>query len=253
MCSEPVIRAPCSGWASDVLAADRHQPGHLVLGERDLLAPELGQGEVGDLEVGGDASAVAGVITDMTKPPVGQVSALAAEGGRAWRLAARRSAPRPLETLPHGARGLAHAPLSRAAERRPSARRSPAPARDRRRAARPGRSTRDRPAARARSRARSSSARASPDGSSPPRWARSDRSVSAIRSFTRGWASESSRNTAANRPTSRAPSQPTSSLWSSSGSSCVKHGSFAFSLICVFQRYAIGVVRPAPITTGIVP
>ncbi len=33
------------------LAADGHQAGHLVLGEGDLLAAELGQGEIGDLEV----------------------------------------------------------------------------------------------------------------------------------------------------------------------------------------------------------
>ncbi len=52
MCSEPVIRAPRSGCASRVLGADRHQARHLVLGERDFLAPELREGEVGDLEVG---------------------------------------------------------------------------------------------------------------------------------------------------------------------------------------------------------
>ncbi|MDQ0935042.1 hypothetical protein QFZ49_004982 [Streptomyces turgidiscabies] len=33
------------------LPADRHQTGHLVLGKRDLLAAELGQREIGDLEV----------------------------------------------------------------------------------------------------------------------------------------------------------------------------------------------------------
>ena len=52
MCSEPVMRAPVSGWASAYSRADRHQAGHLVLGERDLLAAELGEREVGDLEVG---------------------------------------------------------------------------------------------------------------------------------------------------------------------------------------------------------
>ena len=35
-----------------VLLADRHEPRHLVLGELDLLAAELGEREVGDLEVG---------------------------------------------------------------------------------------------------------------------------------------------------------------------------------------------------------
>ena len=35
-----------------VLGAGGHQAGHLVLGQADLLAAELGQGQVGDLEVG---------------------------------------------------------------------------------------------------------------------------------------------------------------------------------------------------------
>ena len=52
MCSEPVMRAPFSGCASAYSRADRHQAGHLVLGEHDLLAAELGKREVGDLEVG---------------------------------------------------------------------------------------------------------------------------------------------------------------------------------------------------------
>ncbi len=39
------------GLGLGVLLADGHQAGHLVLGEGDLLAAELGQGEVGDLEV----------------------------------------------------------------------------------------------------------------------------------------------------------------------------------------------------------
>ena len=40
----------------------------------------------------------------------------------------------------------------------------------------------------------------------------------------------------AQRPARRAPSQPAISLWSASGSSCENAGSFAFSLIWVFQR-----------------
>lgn len=51
MCSEPVMRAPHERLRGGVLLADRHQTGHLVLGERDLLAAELREGEVGDLEV----------------------------------------------------------------------------------------------------------------------------------------------------------------------------------------------------------
>ena len=53
MCSEPMMRAPFSGWLGAVLLAHGHQAGHLVLGERDLLAAELGQRDVGDLVVGG--------------------------------------------------------------------------------------------------------------------------------------------------------------------------------------------------------
>ena len=53
MCSEPVMRAPFRGWASPYSRRRAISPGHLVLGERDLLAPEVGEGEVGDLEVGG--------------------------------------------------------------------------------------------------------------------------------------------------------------------------------------------------------
>ena len=50
MCSEPVMRAPASGWLARVLGPHGHEAGHLVLGQLDLLAAELGQGEVGHLE-----------------------------------------------------------------------------------------------------------------------------------------------------------------------------------------------------------
>ena len=53
MCSEPAIRAPASGWLGAELLAQRHQAGHLVLGEADLVAAELGEGQVGDLVVAG--------------------------------------------------------------------------------------------------------------------------------------------------------------------------------------------------------
>ncbi len=43
-----------------VLAPDRHQAGHLVLGELDLLAAELGKGEVGHLEVEAHAISLSG-------------------------------------------------------------------------------------------------------------------------------------------------------------------------------------------------
>ena len=43
MCSEPVMRAPLSGCCGAVLLAQRHEAGHLVLGEADLLAAEVGE------------------------------------------------------------------------------------------------------------------------------------------------------------------------------------------------------------------
>ena len=47
-------------------------------------------------------------------------------------------------------------------------------------------------------------------------------------------------------PVAGTPAQPQISLWSASGSSAKKAGSFAFSLIWVFQRWATGAVRSAP-------
>ena len=46
MCSEPVMRWPASGFFARVLRAHRHEAGHLLLGELDLLAAPLGEREV---------------------------------------------------------------------------------------------------------------------------------------------------------------------------------------------------------------
>ena len=43
MCSEPVTRTPASGLSVGVLAADRHQAGHFVLGDGDFFAAPVGQ------------------------------------------------------------------------------------------------------------------------------------------------------------------------------------------------------------------
>ena len=43
MWSEPVIRAPASGCEAPNSSRVGHQAGHLHLGERDLLAPEVGE------------------------------------------------------------------------------------------------------------------------------------------------------------------------------------------------------------------
>ena len=45
------MRAPLSGLRRAVLGAERHQPGHLALGDRDLLATPLRERDVLDLEV----------------------------------------------------------------------------------------------------------------------------------------------------------------------------------------------------------
>ena len=67
-----------------VLLAGRHQAGHLVLGELDLLAAEGGQGEVGDLEVAvGQVRGVVVVSSDLRE--VGR--------GGARRPAAARASP----------------------------------------------------------------------------------------------------------------------------------------------------------------
>ena len=51
MCSEPVMRAPRSGWFVGVLRAHGHEAGHLVLREADVVAPVLAEAEVGHCEV----------------------------------------------------------------------------------------------------------------------------------------------------------------------------------------------------------
>ena len=55
------------------------------------------------------------------------------------------------------------------------------------------------------------------------------------------------------RPSSRAASQPTTSLWSASGSADANAGSSAFSLNWHFQRYAARAGSSAPTITGTVP
>ena len=44
------MRAPASGWTRAELLAQRHEPGHLVLGETQLVAPGFGERQVADLE-----------------------------------------------------------------------------------------------------------------------------------------------------------------------------------------------------------
>ncbi len=51
MCSDPRDARTLQRQHLGVLAAQRHQAGHLVLGQPDLLTPEFGEGQIGDLEV----------------------------------------------------------------------------------------------------------------------------------------------------------------------------------------------------------
>ncbi len=46
MCRLPMMRAPASGFLPRVLLAQRHQAGHFLLGEAQLLAAELGERQV---------------------------------------------------------------------------------------------------------------------------------------------------------------------------------------------------------------
>ena len=52
MCSEPVTRTPLSGLLRRVFLADRHQPGHFLLGDLDLFAAPFGQADVFDFVIG---------------------------------------------------------------------------------------------------------------------------------------------------------------------------------------------------------
>ena len=48
MCSEPAMRAPLQRLRGGEFLANRHEPGHLGLGDGDFLAPPVGQVQVGD-------------------------------------------------------------------------------------------------------------------------------------------------------------------------------------------------------------
>ncbi len=113
------------------LGAHRHEAGHLVLGEADLVAAELGQGQVGDLEVvrGGDlrcgCHALLVAVRRGTaaargcRPAPGSVGGSAGERHEASMVRMRRRRPRTrpvCETrcrLSHGSRPLATTTPSR--------------------------------------------------------------------------------------------------------------------------------------------
>ena len=100
MCSEPMIRAPFSGCSAANSRRIAIRPGISCSASVISLRPKSASERSATLKSVSVATA-GGVITDMTKPPVDQVSALAAEEGRAWRIRARRSAPRPAPKVSH--------------------------------------------------------------------------------------------------------------------------------------------------------
>ena len=61
MCSEPTMLLALERLRLAELRAQRHQAGHLVLGQLDLLAAERGQRQVGNLEVADASPALSGV------------------------------------------------------------------------------------------------------------------------------------------------------------------------------------------------
>ena len=111
MCSEPVMRAPLSGCASRVLLARRHQAGHLVLGELDLLAAVRGERDVGDLVVGrreGRRSASCDLLRCVVgwrrRPRAGAGASPAPSAASRRRATSRDARPRPRATCRSRAR-----------------------------------------------------------------------------------------------------------------------------------------------------
>ena len=98
MCSEPAIRAPRSGLDVAELLAQRHQAGHLVLGQAQLVTAGLGQREVRDREL--EAVDRSKFVADMKRAPPSQEAPLqSANPGRAWRI---RFVSGPLQRLSTG-------------------------------------------------------------------------------------------------------------------------------------------------------
>src|SRR6478672_12303492 len=85
ICNEPVMRAPFSGCDEAYSARIDIRPGISCSASTISLRPNSASERSATLKSLIVATAV-GVTADMTKPPVGQVSALAAEEGRAWRI-----------------------------------------------------------------------------------------------------------------------------------------------------------------------
>ena len=84
MCREPVMRTPLSGFCGAELPADGHEAGHLVLGDVDLLAAPVGEGDVLDVVI------LRGVAADVRWHGVDRCEVSGSAGSLTWR---RRAAP----------------------------------------------------------------------------------------------------------------------------------------------------------------
>src|SRR3984885_13527071 len=84
MCSEPVIRAPFKGCASAYSARIDIRPGISCSASVISLRPNSASERSATLKSA--LRAAVGLIADMTSSPIGHVSALATETGRAWRI-----------------------------------------------------------------------------------------------------------------------------------------------------------------------
>ena len=97
MCSDPVILAPASGLRVGVLGPHCHQAGHLVLGQPDLAAAEVGQRQVSDLErnclsshAGSSVSSAAGLVRGWARPaPIRSHNTTVRQGSVRWHVQGR--------------------------------------------------------------------------------------------------------------------------------------------------------------------
>ena len=97
MCSEPMMRAPGERLRRGVAGAQRHQARHLLLGEADLLAAELGEREVLHLEgqaLGAGATALSVAVLLIVHSP--RFGAVRGTGLWWWRRALAANSGGPL-------------------------------------------------------------------------------------------------------------------------------------------------------------
>ena len=85
MCSEPVMRAPFSGFDAPIFLAQRHQARHLGLGDLDFLAAEIGEADVLDDIVGETGFSLGRHVENLRFNVIVRACAVAAAPSRASR------------------------------------------------------------------------------------------------------------------------------------------------------------------------